>query len=326
VFQALVDPPKHGSNCTFDGRDGKVDDSDGFSAGNMLQRVPSAASEAPPPPPWYTTDYGESPVRGWCTELVNDGVHAHVVRAEIDCSAENILQYCPANVAIGAHLEWLIEQHICVIRDEMESTFQTVFNKLDNLTRKVDKMALEEVAVCKAYCQSMAKIAALKATVDTLTKQLDEHIILPALPLLDPVTSPSAMQEMMMQLSYVQHDIQDILEAICNPPGKRKWWGGDQNTRPTMLMNQWLATNKKRDALPEHSLMHSQPATSTAQDILDALMCKYPPFPLTITSTIVTTDPLPDGNAVQDTTLPNAPTTTAPAQNDGWKTVEGKTA
>jgi hypothetical protein len=33
---------------------------------------------------------------------------------------------------------------------------------------------------------------------------------------------------------------------------------------------------------------------------------------------------LPLHPAVQDTTVPNAPTTTAPAENDGWKTVEGK--
>jgi hypothetical protein len=70
--------------------------------------------------------------------------------------------------------------------------------------------------------------------------------------------------------------------------------------------------------------MHSQHATSAAQDALDALMRKYPPRPLAITSTAATTDPLPDSNAVQDTTLPDAPTTTAPAEKDGWKTVEGK--
>jgi hypothetical protein len=71
-------------------------------------------------------------------------------------------------------------------------------------------------------------------------------------------------------------------------------------------------------------MMHSKHATSAAQDALDALMIKYPPRPLMITSTEVTTDPLPDSPAVQDTTVPDAPTTTAPAENDGWKTVEGK--
>jgi regulator of replication initiation timing len=321
-----VDLPDDGSDSTSDGRDGKVDESDGFSTGNTLQRAPSAASEAPPPPPRYADEYGESPVRKWRTELVNVGVRAHVFGAEIDGSAENILQYCAANAAIGAHLEWLIERHTGAIGDEMESAFQTVFDKFDNLTKKVDKMALEEVALRKAYRQSTAEIVALKATVDTLTKQLDEHIVFPALPLLDPATSPSAMEEMTMQLSHVQHDIQDVLEAVRNPPGKRQRRGSDQNTGPTTPTNQRPATNKKRDASPEHSLMHSQHATSAAQDALDALMRKYPPCPLVTTSTEATTDPLPDSNASRDTTLPDAPTTTAMAEKDGWKTVEGKAA
>jgi cell division septation protein DedD len=70
--------------------------------------------------------------------------------------------------------------------------------------------------------------------------------------------------------------------------------------------------------------MHSKHVTSATQDALDALMIKYPPRPLAITSTEATTNPPPDSPAVQDTTLPDAPTTTAPAENDGWKTVEGK--
>jgi hypothetical protein len=49
-------------------------------------------------------------------------------------------------------------------------------------------------------------------------KQLNKYISFTALPLLDPMTSPSAMEVMMMQLSHVQHDIQDVLEAIDNPP------------------------------------------------------------------------------------------------------------
>jgi hypothetical protein len=187
-------------------------------------------------------------------------------------------------------------------------------------------MALEEVALRKAYRQSTAEIAALKATVDTLTKQLDEHIVFPALPLPDLATSPSAMEEMTMQLSHIQHDIQDVLAAIRNPPGKRKRRRSDQNTEPTTPTNQRPASNKKRDASPEHSLMHSQHATSATQDALDALMRKYPPRPLAITLTEATTDPLPDSNAVKDTTLPDAPTTTALVGKDGWKTVEGKAA
>jgi hypothetical protein len=73
-------------------------------------------------------------------------------------------------------------------------------------------------------------------------------------------------------------------------------------------------------------MMHSQHATSAAQDALDSLMCKYPPHPVAITSTKVTTDPLPDSNTIKDTTLPDAPTMTALVVKDGWKTVEGKAA
>jgi regulator of replication initiation timing len=222
AFQALVDLPDDGSDPTFDGRDGKVDESDGFSAGNTLQRAPSAASEAPPPSPRYTDDCGESPVRKWRTELAHEGARAYVFGAEIDCSAENILQYCAANAATGAYTEWLIEKRTGAIGDEMESAFQTVFDKLDTLTKKVDKMAVEEVALRKAYNKSIAETAALKATVDTLTKQLDERIVIPAPPVPEPATSPSAMEEMTMQLSHVQHDIQDVLHAVRNPPGKRK--------------------------------------------------------------------------------------------------------
>jgi hypothetical protein len=72
--------------------------------------------------------------------------------------------------------------------------------------------------------------------------------------------------------------------------------------------------------------MHSQYVTSTAQDALHTLLTKYPPCPLTITSTEAITDPLPNSPTVQDTTLPDAPTTTALVEKDGWKTVEGKAA
>jgi hypothetical protein len=71
-------------------------------------------------------------------------------------------------------------------------------------------------------------------------------------------------------------------------------------------------------------MMHSKHATSATQDALDAVMIKYPPRPLAITSTEATTDPLPDSPAAQDPALPDTPTTTAPVENEGWKTVEGK--
>jgi hypothetical protein len=93
-----------------------------------------------------------------------------------------------------------------------------------------------------------------------------------------------------------------------------------------MPTDQQPATYRQCGASPEPSLMHSQHVTSAAQDALDTLMHKYPPCPLMITSTEAMTNPLPDSNSAQDTTLPDAPTTTAPVVKDGWKTIEGKEA
>jgi hypothetical protein len=126
-----------------------------------------------------------------------------------------------------------------------------------------------------------------------------------------------------MQLCIVQHDIQDVLAAVCNPPSKRKRRTSNQDTEPTTLTNRRPATNRQRDTSPEHSMMHSKHATTTAQDALDALMIKYPARPLAISSMAAITNPLPESPAAQDTTLPDTPTT-APVENAGWKTVEGK--
>jgi hypothetical protein len=75
------------------------------------------------------------------------------------------------------------------------------------VTSKVDKMALEEVALYKAYHKSIAETAALTATVDTLTKQLDDGIVFLTLPMPDPIASTTVIEEIMMQLSVVKNDI-----------------------------------------------------------------------------------------------------------------------
>jgi hypothetical protein len=294
-----VDLPEHGSDSTFDGSDGKVDGTDDNTVviANPRDSGPPASQQL------QHNEWVEDNI-AVLSEQINDLHYRNETRL------------------------YNIEERLIGLSNSQkqlfEDAFQTVIDKLDNLTRKVDKIPLEEVALRKAYGQSIAETAALKATVDTLTKQLDKHIVFPALPLPEPTASSTTMEEMTMQLSVVQNDIQDVLEAVCNPPGKRKRRGSDQNTGHTTLTNQCPATNKKRDASPEHSLMHSQHATSVAQDALDALMRKYPPCPLATTSTEATTDPLPDSNAVQDATLPDAPTTTAPVEKDRWKTMEGK--
>jgi hypothetical protein len=80
----------------------------------------------------------------------------------------------------------------------------------------------ENIALCKAYCTSREETVALKAAMDTLTKRIDETITTTMPPSLHTVTSSTIMEEMTMQLLVIQHNIPDILEAICNPPGKRK--------------------------------------------------------------------------------------------------------
>jgi hypothetical protein len=160
------------------------------------------------------------------------------LKRELSNSANNQLQNFEEVNSKMDNLLQEMERYTSAIGDEMESAFQTVLNKLENLTKQVDKMALEEVALRRAYRQSTTETVALKATVDTHMKQLDEYIVFVALPLPDLATSPSGMEEITMQLFHVQHDIQDVLEAVCNPPGKRKRWGSDQNTGPTTPTNQ----------------------------------------------------------------------------------------
>ncbi|KAI5812608.1 hypothetical protein BZA77DRAFT_359002 [Pyronema omphalodes] len=131
------------------------------------------------------------------------------------------------------------------------------------------------------------------------------------------------MEEMTMQLSVVQHDIQDVLDAVRNTPGKRKRRGSDQNTKPTSPTNRRPVNHKARATSPMRSLMHSEHATTAAQDKLDALKLTSPLPLLAIMWTEATPEPHPDSSSAQDTPLPDAPST-APAETNRWKTVEAK--
>jgi outer membrane murein-binding lipoprotein Lpp len=217
-----------------------------------------------------------------------------------------------------------IDDKVNRLKTDQQLHLKDLSSKMDRLLQKMDAAWMENTALREAYRASREETAALKAAVDTLMKSLDENIATTAPPSPDTATSSTSMEEMTMQLSLVQHDIRDVLAAICNPPGKQKRRASGQQNEPTTPTNRRPATQRPQEASPEHSMMHSKHATSAAQDTLDALMIKYPPRPLTITSTEATTDALPDSPTAQDTTLPDAPTTTAPAENDGWKTVEGK--
>jgi hypothetical protein len=68
-------------------------------------------------------------------------------------------------------------------------------------------------------------------------KKLDENIAIYTPPAPETMTTSNAMEEMMMQLSHVQHDIQDVLDAVRNSPGKRKRCTSSQDNELMMPTN-----------------------------------------------------------------------------------------
>jgi hypothetical protein len=86
----------------------------------------------------------------------------------------------------------------------------------------MDAAWTENTALREAYHTSREETAALKATVDALMKRIDKTITTTAPPSPATMTSSTTMEEMTMQLAVIQHDIQDILEAVRNPPCNRK--------------------------------------------------------------------------------------------------------
>jgi hypothetical protein len=292
-----VDPPNDGNNLSFDGGDGKTNGSDNNTIGNTPQCDSAAAAS-----PEQLRDDAAQLVR--LTDLYT--MVATTTRDYVQKTSDDM-------------------HHLLIEMDDRANVhLEPFYNMLEGALQQMDAVLNDNTELRAAYDASRAETAALKAAVDTLTWKFDEQLTIPAPPSPDLMAFSTTMEEMTMQLSVVQHDIQDVLEAVRNPPGKRKWRTSNQDAEPTTPTNRQPATNRQRDASPEHSMMHSKHMTSAAQDALDALIIKYPPCPLAITSTEVTTDPLPDSPSVQDTTLPDAPTTTAPTENDGWKTVEGK--
>jgi hypothetical protein len=80
------------------------------------------------------------------------------------------------------------------------------------------------------------------------------------------------MEEMSLQLYGVQQVIEDVLDAVHNPAGKRKRSPNSEydNTEPQSPTTRRQLPQKRRDALPTHGLMHSRHAAAAAQDALDA--------------------------------------------------------
>lgn len=178
-------------------------------------------------------------------------------------------------------------------------------NMLEGTLKQMEAVLSENTILRQANEASRAETAALKVAVDALTQKFDEHTAKSAPPSPEIMAPSASMEEMTTQLSIVHNDIQDVLDAVLNPNTKRKRRSGHQDIEPTSDTTQRLMTHKqRRNASPEHSLMHSIHATTTAQDKLDALKIKYPPCSPAITPTETLPNSLPQVSP-QVTPLPD---------------------
>jgi hypothetical protein len=270
AFAALVDLPHDGTNSTFDGRDGKVDGIDGKSVGEPLQRALSAA------PPATT-----SQLQTTATQHPLHKLHHEMMRFIIETFAEDDkknldlaleLNQTRINALCLLGIDQTSKESHCrfdTLEESIRNNSDAIHSRFDALTAKINTLHGENTMLRTAYDSTKAETAALKAAVDALTKKIDEQSVILAPPSPNLTASSTAMEEMTVQLCVIQNDIQDVLEAVRNPPGKRKRRGSNQNTEPTSPTNRRPANHKPRDASPEHSLMHSKHGTTTAQDMLD---------------------------------------------------------
>jgi hypothetical protein len=229
AYKAHVDLPRDGSDPFTDGSDGKVDGTDERSAVNAPQRASAAETTAAASP--QQTPTGDPLLRIWHRELIAAMVDTIVHDAPLHCSPEVIYHYSAASLCA-------VEQAHIDTQLRLTKSEDNVYNNLDTLLQKMDAAWTENTALCEAYHAYREETAALKAAVDTLTKRIDENITTTAPPSPATMTSSTMMEEITMQLSVIQDDIQDVLEAVRNPPGKRKRRTSDQDTEPTMPTNQ----------------------------------------------------------------------------------------
>jgi hypothetical protein len=211
TYNSLVDLPDDGTGSIIDGRDGKADATDNNSAVNASQCV-SATAASP-------------------EQLLDDAAQLVQITSLYTTVVTSTRDYIQ-KTSDDMH-DLLIEMD-----DRANARLEPFYNILEGLLQGMDTVLNDNTELRAAYDASRAEPAALKAAVDTLTQIFDEQIATLAPPSPDLKASSTTMEEMMMQLSIVHHDIQDVLEAIRNPPGKRKWRTSNQDAEPTTPTNQ----------------------------------------------------------------------------------------
>jgi hypothetical protein len=203
TFQALVDPPHNGNNLPFDGGDKRTNGSNDNTIVNMYPGNSRADLAL---------------------------IH-HIFMALISITI-TITHLTESYDRDDLYMCDLNHQHIAISSGKTKAhndnrvysndCFEALVSKIDSLLQKMDMTWTENTVLRKAYHASSEETAILKAAVETLMEKLDKSTTMSAPPLLGTVTTSTTMEEMMMQLSQVQNDIQDILDMVCNPPGKRK--------------------------------------------------------------------------------------------------------
>jgi uncharacterized phage infection (PIP) family protein YhgE len=148
-----VDLPKDGSEPTFDGRDEIVD-----GTNNNTVVIMNPCDSGPPALQQLEhNEWVEEDIVPLSKQINNcEAMHyknqqrlSNIKEGVIKLSTNQHQDFEEVNSKIDNLLQEM-ERCTSAIGDEMQSAFQTVLDKLDNLTRQVDKMAIEEVALYKA--------------------------------------------------------------------------------------------------------------------------------------------------------------------------------
>jgi hypothetical protein len=138
AFQALVDLPDHGSDSTIDGRDGIVDGTDD----NSVVIVNSCDSGLPASQQLQHNEWVEDNIV-LLSKQINDSDAMHyknqqrlydIEEGVIELHNNQHQDFEEVNSKMDNLLQE-IERHRSAIGDEMESAFQTVLDKLENLTK-----------------------------------------------------------------------------------------------------------------------------------------------------------------------------------------------
>jgi hypothetical protein len=205
-----VDLPDDVTGSIIAGRDGNVDATDNNSAVNASQRVSTTAA---------------SP-----EQLLDDAAQLVQITNLYTTLATSMRDYVQKTSDDMHNL--LIEMD-----HRANPRLEHFYNILEGVLQWMDAVLNDNTELRAAYDASRAETAALKAAVDTLTRKFDEPIATPAPPSPDLTASSTTMEEMTLQLLVVHHDIQDVLEAVRNPPGKRKRRTSNQDAEPTTPTN-----------------------------------------------------------------------------------------